>query len=92
MSGGKFTLDFVLHDPPEYRDGFVDDLYSAAFRAKQAERDRELDAKIAMGWGTTEPGKIPADWMWRHGPDTEARRAADRNNRKRTGIDSASTR
>jgi hypothetical protein len=72
-------MDFELHDPDVGRDGFVEELYAARFRAEQAERELELDAKIAMGWGTTKPEHIPADWMFRYGPDTEARRAAYRN-------------
>jgi hypothetical protein len=78
VSGGKFTLDFVLPDPPEYRDGFVDELYSAAFRARQAARDREVDELIAMGWGGTQGRLIPENWREVRGPDSEARRAAIR--------------
>lgn len=76
MSRRPFTMEFILHDPPEYRDGFIDEIYAGEFRVAQAAREREVDAKIAMGWGATEACDIPANWREVRGPDSEGRRAA----------------
>lgn len=51
------------------RDGFTEAVISENFRRRQSERDRELDAMIAMGWGGSSPFMIPADWRTRRGPE-----------------------
>lgn len=33
------------------------------------EHDRELDAMIALGWGSTPQCEIPPDWFTRRGPE-----------------------
>lgn len=38
------------------------------FHRRMAERDRELDEMIAMGWGGVDGNRIPADWRTRRGP------------------------
>lgn len=37
--------------------------------AAELERQRTVDAQIAMGWGNTESSAIPPDWTTRRGPE-----------------------
>jgi hypothetical protein len=55
-------------------------------RRKMEERQKLIDAQIAMGWGATNPDKIPADWRTKRGPEkkfTEEQKARVREGRRR---------
>lgn len=65
LARGERGRDMIDRGP----DGYVQEIMASDFRKRNALHEAELEAKIAMGWGDTPQGRIPADWRTRRGKE-----------------------